>query len=154
MQLGLGLLGCLMPLSVTVQLSGLLLEVRLRVKLGLVDVDKEEDDETDKTHAEEEDERHVGVSTGSSGDTSGCEGTNEAGSLADSVEESEEEVGFGSGNDLGQEGNLVRCPGSHLELYESDSRTDGLIDDLRSKLERPRIPILLISGIRNNGSMD
>lgn len=124
------------------------------VQFCFVHIHKEEDDETDQTHAEQEDERHVGIASSGSGDGGRDERTNKSRGLSDSVEESEEEVGFGSGNDLGQEGNLVRCPGSHLELYESDSRTDGLIDDLRSKLERPRIPILLISGIRNNGSMD
>lgn len=86
------------------------------VQLGLVDVDEEEDNETKKTHTEEEDERHVGVTSSSSGDSGGYEGADEAGCLADSVEERKEEVGLRSGNELGEESDLIRRPSSHLEI--------------------------------------
>ena len=115
------------------------------VQFRFVHIHKKEDDETDKTHAEQEDERHVGVASGGSRDGGGDKRTDKTLGLSDSVEKSKEEVCFRSGNHFSQEGDLVRCPGSHLELYGSAFRTRLLMVDLRSKLERPRIPILIIS---------
>ena len=86
------------------------------VQFRLVHIDKQEDNETDQSHGEEEDERHVGVAASSSGDTGRDEWADEARCLADGVEQGKEQVRFWRGDDLGQKSDLVGSPCSHLEL--------------------------------------